>query len=234
MRPTLWTWKRILRRSRGDTTVRETAPATPPATKEARTGCARTSLKRWRAVSSGLARDCRNESIQMLQADGGRVRTLPSFPDSEPMMAMVWGCGCCEVFDMVQLCGARSAEKWDAAAWVRAEQAHVYRRREKVASGDVEIIGSSFCETVDRWLLVEQGRARSLGWRPDLPCNADVGIRRRGGSRRTVVAQWFQCWSSLKMDPGGRSDFSAGIGGEPINLRLQASSHPGSLCVYLI
>ena len=36
--PTLWTWNRILRRSRGETTVRETAPATPPAQKAATTG----------------------------------------------------------------------------------------------------------------------------------------------------------------------------------------------------
>ena len=38
-RPTLCTWKRIFNRSRGETTVRETAPATPPAMKEATTGC---------------------------------------------------------------------------------------------------------------------------------------------------------------------------------------------------
>ena len=36
--PALWTWNRILRRSRGETTVRETAPATPPAQKAAITG----------------------------------------------------------------------------------------------------------------------------------------------------------------------------------------------------
>lgn len=38
-RPALCTWKRILRRSSGETTVRETAPATPPAQKAATTGC---------------------------------------------------------------------------------------------------------------------------------------------------------------------------------------------------
>lgn len=38
-RPADWIWKRIFRRSRGDTTVRETAPATPPAQKAATTGC---------------------------------------------------------------------------------------------------------------------------------------------------------------------------------------------------
>ena len=38
--PVLCTWNRILRRSSGDTTVLETAPATPPARKAARTGCA--------------------------------------------------------------------------------------------------------------------------------------------------------------------------------------------------
>jgi hypothetical protein len=37
-RPALCTWKRILRRSSGETTVRETAPATPPAQKAATTG----------------------------------------------------------------------------------------------------------------------------------------------------------------------------------------------------
>lgn len=55
-RPTLWTWNRILRRSRGETTVRETAPATPPATKEASTGCAKTSLNFWSLVGSGVLR----------------------------------------------------------------------------------------------------------------------------------------------------------------------------------
>lgn len=38
-RPALCTWKRIFSRSRGETTVRETAPATPPAQKAATTGC---------------------------------------------------------------------------------------------------------------------------------------------------------------------------------------------------
>ena len=57
-RPTLWTWKRILRRSRGETTVRDTAPATPPATKEATTGCRSPSLNLWRAVGVGALRGC--------------------------------------------------------------------------------------------------------------------------------------------------------------------------------
>ena len=39
-RPTLCIWKRIFNLSRGDTTVRDTAPATPPAQKAANTGCA--------------------------------------------------------------------------------------------------------------------------------------------------------------------------------------------------
>jgi hypothetical protein len=38
VRPALWTWNRIFRRSRGDTTVRDTAPATPPAMNDATTG----------------------------------------------------------------------------------------------------------------------------------------------------------------------------------------------------
>lgn len=37
--PALCTCRRIFNRSRGDTTVRETAPATPPAQKAATTGC---------------------------------------------------------------------------------------------------------------------------------------------------------------------------------------------------
>jgi hypothetical protein len=53
LRPTLCTWKRIFRRSSGDTTVRETAPATPPATKDARTGWAKVWRMRSRAVRSG-------------------------------------------------------------------------------------------------------------------------------------------------------------------------------------
>lgn len=40
LRPALCTWNNILRRSSGDTTVLETAPATPPAMKEATTGSA--------------------------------------------------------------------------------------------------------------------------------------------------------------------------------------------------
>lgn len=39
-RPALWTWKRILSLSSGETTVLETAPATPPAQNAATTGCA--------------------------------------------------------------------------------------------------------------------------------------------------------------------------------------------------
>jgi hypothetical protein len=38
-RPALWTWNRIFSLSSGDTTVRDTAPATPPAQKAATTGC---------------------------------------------------------------------------------------------------------------------------------------------------------------------------------------------------
>ena len=38
--PAPWIWNKILRRSSGDTTVLETAPATPPARKAAKTGCA--------------------------------------------------------------------------------------------------------------------------------------------------------------------------------------------------
>ena len=49
LRPALWTWKRILSRSRGDTTVLETAPATPPAQKAATTGC-ETISRSWRTL----------------------------------------------------------------------------------------------------------------------------------------------------------------------------------------
>ena len=38
-RPALWIWNKILRRSSGETTVRETAPATPPAQNAAVKGC---------------------------------------------------------------------------------------------------------------------------------------------------------------------------------------------------
>lgn len=40
-RPTLWIWRRIFNRSRGDTIVLDTAPATPPAINAATTGSAR-------------------------------------------------------------------------------------------------------------------------------------------------------------------------------------------------
>ena len=42
-RPALCIWKRIFSLSRGDTTVLDTAPATPPAQNAAKTGCASTS-----------------------------------------------------------------------------------------------------------------------------------------------------------------------------------------------
>ncbi len=42
-RPALCIWKRIFNRSSGDTTVLETAPATPPAQNAAKTGCEKTS-----------------------------------------------------------------------------------------------------------------------------------------------------------------------------------------------
>lgn len=40
-RPTDWIWNKILSRSRGDTTVLETAPATPPAINDAKIGFAK-------------------------------------------------------------------------------------------------------------------------------------------------------------------------------------------------
>lgn len=54
VRPALWTWNRILRRSRGETTVRETAPATPPAQKAAITGCEMTSWN-WEVLEAAWA-----------------------------------------------------------------------------------------------------------------------------------------------------------------------------------
>lgn len=54
--PTLCIWKRIFSRSSGDTTVLDTAPATPPARK---------------AAKIGRARVCRNCSIIGLGRVGG-------------------------------------------------------------------------------------------------------------------------------------------------------------------
>lgn len=71
LRPTLCTWNRIFRRSSGDTTVRETAPATPPATKDARTGCAKVCRMRSRAVRSG-ARGCRDSQFPCCDRVMGR------------------------------------------------------------------------------------------------------------------------------------------------------------------
>lgn len=82
-RPTLWTWNKILRRSRGETTVRETAPATPPAMKEATTGCARVSLNFWNAVGSGAPRGCNclvSWSLAAAQNDCN-VRLRPSLAE---------------------------------------------------------------------------------------------------------------------------------------------------------
>jgi hypothetical protein len=50
-RPTLWIWSRIFNRSKGDTIVLETAPATPPAMNAATTGSA--SLFRVRRSTEG-------------------------------------------------------------------------------------------------------------------------------------------------------------------------------------
>jgi hypothetical protein len=51
-RPALWTWNKIFNRSRGDTTVRETAPAIPPAQNEAITGCEMKDLN-WYVLEGG-------------------------------------------------------------------------------------------------------------------------------------------------------------------------------------
>lgn len=101
-RPALCTWKRILRRSSGDTTVRETAPATPPAMNDARTGCASTCLKRWRLVSSSVARSYNDMVNWDIPCDPSKIRTTSPCPDSAAMLA-VCGCGCPEGFDMAQL-----------------------------------------------------------------------------------------------------------------------------------
>jgi hypothetical protein len=51
--PALCTWYRIFNRSRGETTVLDTAPATPPPQKAATTGCEKKSRK-GAALSSAL------------------------------------------------------------------------------------------------------------------------------------------------------------------------------------
>lgn len=63
-RPTLCTCMRIFNRSRGDTTVRDTAPATPPAQKAATTGCETRSRK---ATNLGAALE---ESQAMAASEG--------------------------------------------------------------------------------------------------------------------------------------------------------------------
>lgn len=57
VRPLDCTCSKILRRSSGDTTVRDTAPATPPATKEATTACDTHDRKPWSWTSVGSAED---------------------------------------------------------------------------------------------------------------------------------------------------------------------------------
>lgn len=52
-RPTFCTWSKILRRSSGLTTVRETAPATPPAMKDATTACESHARSACRGTGSG-------------------------------------------------------------------------------------------------------------------------------------------------------------------------------------
>lgn len=47
LRPRPWTWYRIFNLSRGDTTVLDTAPATPPAQKAAVNGVETNSCMRW-------------------------------------------------------------------------------------------------------------------------------------------------------------------------------------------
>jgi hypothetical protein len=81
LRPTPCTWNRILSLSNGDTTVRETAPATPPAINDARTGCARISLKRSRrgSVGGGRVADCPIRQLIMLRLNVSG-RTLLASP----------------------------------------------------------------------------------------------------------------------------------------------------------
>ena len=65
-RPAPWTWKRILRRSRGETTVRETAPATPPARKAATTGWASDWRARIRKGSGFASASSSSEPVTVL------------------------------------------------------------------------------------------------------------------------------------------------------------------------
>ena len=63
--PALCTWNKIFSRSSGDTTVRETAPATPPAINEATTGCASCRCK------SVIVEEAIGwEGCEVLEADG--------------------------------------------------------------------------------------------------------------------------------------------------------------------
>src|SRR3954470_21223418 len=68
--PALWTWNNIFNRSSGDTTVLETAPATPPAQNEAKTGCPRISRMKSRRDGGGgaaMMEICFHASVQPSQ-----------------------------------------------------------------------------------------------------------------------------------------------------------------------
>jgi hypothetical protein len=92
--PTLCIWNRIFRRSSGDTTVRETAPATPPATKDATTGCANVCRMRSKAVRSGARGYVDQLSWTLATAVKSTRHTLASWPAWEFMVAILCDYGC--------------------------------------------------------------------------------------------------------------------------------------------
>jgi hypothetical protein len=118
--------------------VRETAPATPPATNEARTGCAKIWRARWKLVRSGVPRGCDHESIDDLRPECFPIHTTTLFPGSSFMIETTGcGCGCSGVFDILR--GQRCRRVLEDRCGRSEEK--VYRKKEKVAQRNVEVIG---------------------------------------------------------------------------------------------
>jgi hypothetical protein len=109
-RPALWTWKRIFNLSSGETTVLDTAPATPPAMNDARTGCATNSLKRSTREAAGY------KSSGQLCVVARLVCSASTFgPFSKPGAAMARSCDCYPLellVESVDDLGSTAGERW--------------------------------------------------------------------------------------------------------------------------
>jgi hypothetical protein len=148
--PTLCIWNRILRRSSGDTTVRETAPATPPATKDARTGWAKVWRMRSRAVRSG-ARGCRHGislHVSSCHVLDEYIHSLPVLSGRPwlrrvAMVAILWS----DVLGGL----TRRRQSSVATSHTQPAQTQFYEWSDGLLELNGEVIGSCSLGTLDSW-----------------------------------------------------------------------------------